>query len=78
MRRKSSTFLYSFIVFFSEDLYQDLKSHLFESHLDKDANVRAQAVTALCRLQSDNEVNPSDGQTILDKLMWSVRHDPSA
>ncbi|KAI8373382.1 nuclear condensing complex subunit [Choanephora cucurbitarum] len=61
-----------------EDLYQDLKSHLFESHLDKDANVRAQAVTALCRLQSDNEVNPSDGQTILDKLMWSVRHDPSA
>ncbi|KAI8375873.1 nuclear condensing complex subunit [Blakeslea trispora] len=61
-----------------EDLYQDLKSHLFESHLDKDAGVRAQAVTALCRLQSDDEVNPSDGQTILDKLMWSVRHDPSA
>jgi hypothetical protein len=58
-------------------LYQDLKKHLFTGHIDKEASVRAQAVTALCRLQIDTEINPSDGQTILDKLMWSVRHDPS-
>ncbi|CAO3654330.1 unnamed protein product [Mucor fragilis] len=61
-----------------EDLYQELKRHLFEGHIDREASVRAQAVTALCRLQSDSEVDPLDGQTIHEKLMWSVRHDPSS
>ncbi|OAC99558.1 hypothetical protein MUCCIDRAFT_148598 [Mucor lusitanicus CBS 277.49] len=61
-----------------EDLYQELKRHLFEGHIDREASVRAQAVTALCRLQSDTEIDPLDGQTIHEKLMWSVRHDPSA
>lgn len=59
-------------------MYQDLKRHLFEGHIDREASVRAQAVTALCRLQSDTEVNPIDGQTIHEKLMWSVRHDSSS
>ena len=63
---------------YSEDLYQELKRHLFEGHIDREASVRAQAVTALCRLQSDTEVDPLDGQTIHEKLMWSVRHDPSS
>ncbi|KAK4514931.1 uncharacterized protein ATC70_002538 [Mucor velutinosus] len=61
-----------------EDLYQELKRHLFEGHIDREASVRAQAVTALCRLQSDTEIDPLDGQTIHEKLMWSVRHDPSS
>lgn len=63
--------------FISEDLYQDLRTHLLEVYLDKESSVRAQACTALCRLQGDPEVDPSDGRTILEKLMWSVRHDPS-
>ncbi|KAI7899163.1 nuclear condensing complex subunit [Cokeromyces recurvatus] len=58
-----------------EDLYQDLKKHLFEGYVDKEASVRAQAATALCRLQTDTEVNRSDGQTIRDKLLWSMSHD---
>lgn len=61
----------------SEDLYKDLRTSLLEAYFDKEASVRAQACTALCRLQGDPEIDPVDGQTIIEKLMWSVRHDPS-
>ncbi|KAI9477970.1 MAG: nuclear condensing complex subunit [Benjaminiella poitrasii] len=61
-----------------EDLYQDLKRNLFDGHIDKEASVRAQAATALCRLQTDTEVNRADGQTISQKLLWSMRYDPNA
>ncbi|KAI9254666.1 nuclear condensing complex subunit [Sporodiniella umbellata] len=62
-----------------EDLYQDLKIALFERIKDKDASVRVQAATALCRLQSaDNDIDPTDGKTILQKLMWVLQNDASA
>ncbi|KAI8986589.1 nuclear condensing complex subunit [Pilobolus umbonatus] len=62
-----------------ENLYQDLRTSLFERIKDKDASVRIQAVTALCRLQgADKDVDPVDGKTILEKLMWSLQHDTSS
>ncbi|ORE13224.1 hypothetical protein BCV71DRAFT_246469 [Rhizopus microsporus] len=62
-----------------EDLYQDLKAALFERIKDREAQVRIQAVTALCRLQgADIDVDPADGKTILQKLMWILQHDSSA
>lgn len=66
-------------MFCSEDLYQDLKTALFERIIDKEASVRIQAATTLCRLQSaDIDVDPTDGKTILQKLMWSLQYDPSS
>lgn len=63
----------------SENLYQDLKEALFERFKDKEASVRMQTVTALCRLQSaDTDVDPSDGKTILQKLMWALQYDPNS
>lgn len=67
------------IFFNSEDLYQALRTALFERIMDKEASVRIQAATALCRLQSaDSDVDPTDGKTIIQKLMWSLEYDPSA
>ncbi|GAA5817114.1 hypothetical protein MFLAVUS_010654 [Mucor flavus] len=62
-----------------EDLYQDLRTALFDRIIDKEASVRIQAATTLCRLQSaDADVDPTDGKTILQKLMWSLQNDPSS
>ncbi|RCH82003.1 hypothetical protein CU098_005489, partial [Rhizopus stolonifer] len=62
-----------------EDLYQDLKIALFERIKDKDSSVRIQAATALCRLQNaDIDVDPTDGKTILQKLMWILQNDSNA
>lgn len=62
----------------SEDLYQDLKTSLFERVTDKEASVRIQACDALCRLQSaDNDVD-EDGKTISQKLMSVLQYDSSA
>ncbi|KAL0097913.1 nuclear condensing complex subunit, partial [Phycomyces blakesleeanus] len=62
-----------------EDIYQDLKRALFERIRDKEASVRSQAATALSRLQgADSEVDEVDGKTITQKLVWALRHDPSA
>ncbi|SAM01599.1 hypothetical protein [Absidia glauca] len=48
-----------------EDLYQNLKTALFQRIKDKEAAVRIQAVTALSRLQSaDEEPDEVDGLTI--------------
>jgi condensin complex subunit 3 len=67
------------IDWYSEDLYQDLRTSLFERIRDVDATVRIQAATALCRLQSaDTDVDEADGQTILEKLISSLRFDNSA
>ncbi|KAI8100193.1 nuclear condensing complex subunit [Halteromyces radiatus] len=62
-----------------EDLYQLLKTALYERIKDKEGPVRVQAVTALSRLQSaDDEPDANDGLTIIQKLIWILRHDPSA
>ncbi|KAI8066111.1 nuclear condensing complex subunit [Thamnidium elegans] len=62
-----------------EDLYQDLRTALFDRIIDKEASVRIQAATTLCRLQSaDADVDPTDGKTILQKLMWCLQNDPSS
>ncbi|KAI9245790.1 nuclear condensing complex subunit [Helicostylum pulchrum] len=62
-----------------EDLYQDLRTALFDRIIDKEASVRIQAATTLCRLQSaDADVDQTDGKTILQKLMWCLQNDPSS
>ncbi|KAI9278371.1 nuclear condensing complex subunit [Phascolomyces articulosus] len=62
-----------------EELYQELRSALFERIRDKEASIRIQAATALSRLQSaDDEVDQTDGKTITKKLLWLLQHDPSA
>jgi hypothetical protein len=71
-----TTFIY-LLLCHSEGLYQELKTHLLENYFDKEAPVRAQTCIALCRLQSDLEIDRTDGKTVLEKLMWSVRHDLS-
>ncbi|CAO3650504.1 unnamed protein product [Cunninghamella blakesleeana] len=62
-----------------EDLYQQLRSVLFERIKDKEGSVRIQAATALSRLQSaDDDPDPVDGRTIRQKLIWIIQCDPSA
>ncbi|KAI9489252.1 nuclear condensing complex subunit [Zychaea mexicana] len=63
----------------SEELYQELRTALFERIRDKEPSIRIQAATALSRLQSaDDEVDQTDGKTITKKLLWLLQHDPSA
>ncbi|KAI8334445.1 nuclear condensing complex subunit [Chlamydoabsidia padenii] len=62
-----------------EDLYQDLRTALFQRIKDRETSVRIQAVTALSRLQTaDDEPDTIDGLTISEKLSWILRHDASA
>lgn len=63
----------SFIGAMDEDLFDNLQSNLLEKLLDKEANVRAQATLALCKLQGSDD----EDLTTTNALINSLQSDPS-
>jgi condensin complex subunit 3 len=62
----------------SDDLYTELKESLMERARDKEAAVRVQAIFALSKLQGDGEEEEDDEESVVQKLVDLMQHDPSA
>ncbi|KAG0004974.1 hypothetical protein BGZ80_010262 [Entomortierella chlamydospora] len=64
-----------------DDLYTQLKESLMERVRDKEAAVRVQAVFALTKLQGgddEGEDGNNDDDSVVQKLLDLMQHDPSA